>query len=201
MDTHQNQTPIPDIAGRLLTVREAAQLLQVGEVTIYRLAQRRRIPAVKVGGSWRFRREQLDEWLLAGGSGSTRRVLVVDDDQDLRRMLEHLFTLRGHPVMVAGSVREAQALLREGTFDLVFLDIVLPDGTGADLFRALRAADTGALVVLMTGFPEHPAVAEALMLGPIMLMRKPFGTREVDEVLRITSRLSAPAALAGVPSS
>lgn len=197
MDTQFIDMQTADISGRLLTVREAAQLLQVGEVTVYRLAQRRKIPAVKVGGSWRFRRDQLDKWLLAGGSGATRRVLVVDDDPDLRRMLEHIFTLRGQPVSLAGSVREAQVLLRESAFDLVFLDIILPDGTGTDVFRALRAVDAGALVVLMTGFPDHPAVAEALTLGPVMLMRKPFGTREVDEVLRITARQASPALLAG----
>lgn len=180
---------------KLLTVREAAQLLRLGEVTVYRLAQRRKIPAVKVGGSWRFSRGMLQEWLMAGGSGSTRRILVVDDDPDLRRMLQHVLTLRGQPPMLAGSVREAQVLLREATFDLVFLDVILPDGSGADVFRAIRATDSSALVVLMTGFPDHPAVAEALSLGPVMLMRKPFGAREIDDVLRITARQALPAAI------
>ncbi len=172
----------------LITVREAAQLLRLGEITVYRLAQRHQIPAVKVGGSWRFSRSLLDEWLKGGGSGGTRRILVVDDDPALRRTLQHVLSLHGQPPAVAGSVREAQDLLREAAFDLVFLDVLLPDGSGADVFRTLRAADPGALVVLMTGFPNHPAVAEALALGPVMLMRKPFGAREIDDVLRITAR-------------
>src|SRR3989338_7630917 len=181
--------------GKLLTVREAAQLLRLGEVTVYRLAQRRKIPAVKVGGSCRFNRGLLEDWLMAGGSGAARRILVVDDDPALRRMLQHILTLRGQPPMLAGNVREDQVLLREATFDLVFLDIILPDGSGADVFRAIRAADSSALVVLMTGFPDHPAVAEALSLGPVMLMRKPFGAREIDDVLRTTARQALPAAI------
>ena len=132
---------------------------------------------------------------MAGGSGSARRILVVDDDPDLRRMLQHILTLRGQPPMLAGSSREAQVLIRETTFDLVFLDVILPDGSGADVFRAIRAADSSALVVLMTGFPDHPAVAEALSLGPVMLMRKPFGAREIDDVLRTTARQALPAAI------
>lgn len=183
--------------GKLLTVREAAQLLRLGEVTVYRLAQRHKIPAVKVGGSWRFNRGLLEDWLMAGGSGAARRILVVDDDPDLRRMLQHILTLRGQPPMLAGSSREAQVVLRETTFDLVFLDVILPDGSGADVFRAIRAADSSALVVLMTGFPDHPAVAEALSLGPVMLMRKPFGAREIDDVLRTTARQGIPVALPG----
>ena len=179
-------------AERLLTVREAAHMLHLGEITVYRLAQRRKIPAVKVGGSWRFSRGLLEQWFLNGGSGAARRILVVDDDPDLRRMLQHILSLHGEPPTLAAGVREALLLLKEAAFDLAFLDIILPDGTGTDVFRALRTANPGALVVLMTGFPDHPAVAEALTLGPVMLMRKPFGTREVDEVLRITARQSRP---------
>jgi excisionase family DNA binding protein len=176
------------VAEEFLTVREAANLLRLGQITVYRLAKRRRIPAVKVGGSWRFSRSLLEEWFMSGGSGAARRILVVDDDPTLRRTLQHVLSLHGLPPTLVGSVREAQILFGEATFDLVFLDVILPDGSGADVFRALRAADPGALVVLMTGFPDHPAVAEALALGPVMLMRKPFGVREVDEVLRITAR-------------
>ena len=175
-------------AERLLTVREAAHMLRLGEITVYRLAQRRKIPAVKVGGSWRFSRGLLEQWFLGGGSGAARRILVVDDDPDLRRTLQHVLSLHGEPPTLAADVREALVLLKEAAFDLAFLDIILPDGTGTDVFRALRTANPRALVVLMTGFPDHPAVAEALALGPVMLMRKPFGTREVDEVLRITAR-------------
>lgn len=184
-------------ADDLLTVREAAKLLRLGEITVYRLAQRRKIPAVKVGGSWRFSRGVLEQWLVRGGSGAARRILVVDDDPNLRRTLDQVLSLHGQPATLAGTVQEAQALLREGSFDLVFLDIILPDGSGADVFRLLRASDPGALVVLMTGFPDHPAVAEALALGPVMLMRKPFGFREVDEVLRMTARQSGSPAVPG----
>jgi len=182
----------------LLTVREAAQLLRVGEVTVYRLAQRRKLPALKIGGSWRFNRGLLEEWLRVGGSGAARRILVVDDDPDLRTTLQDVLSLRGHPPMLAGSVHEAQVLIREARFDLVFLDVILPDGSGADVFRAIRAADPGALVVLMTGFPDHPAVAEALSFGPVMLMRKPFGAQAIDDVLRVTGRQGTSASLPGV---
>ena len=181
-------------AERLLTVREAAHMFRLAEITVYRLAQRQKIPAVKVGGSWRFSRALLEQWFLGGGSGAARRILVVDDDPDLRRTLQHVLGLHGESPTLAAGVREALVLLKEVTFDLAFLDIILPDGTGVDVFRALRTANPGALVVLMTGFPDHPAVAEALALGPVMLMQKPFGAREVDEVLRITARQGGPVA-------
>ncbi len=182
---------------KLLTVREAAKLLRLGEITVYRLVQRRQLPGFKVGGSWRFSRGLLDEWLRTGGAPVERRILVVDDDPNLRLTLQHMLALHGTPPTLAGSVREAEVFLREGTFDLVFLDVILPDGSGADVFRAIRDCDPATLVVLMTGFPDHAAVAEALTLGPIMLMRKPFGSREVEDVLSITAKRQAPPRLRG----
>ena len=63
-------------AERLLTVREAAHMLRLAEeITVYRLAQRQKIPAMKVGGGWRFSRALLEQWFLGGGSGAARRIL------------------------------------------------------------------------------------------------------------------------------
>lgn len=50
---------------QFLTVREVAELLKLGERTLYRLAQSGGIPAFKVGGSWRFRRQDIDDWVAA----------------------------------------------------------------------------------------------------------------------------------------
>jgi excisionase family DNA binding protein len=55
----------------VLTIREVADYLKVNEKTVYSLAQRRRIPGFKVGGQWRFRREDLDAWIKAQTGGTT----------------------------------------------------------------------------------------------------------------------------------
>jgi excisionase family DNA binding protein len=56
--------------GDVLTIREVADYLKVNEKTVYSLAQKRRIPGFKVGGQWRFRREDLDAWIAAQTSES-----------------------------------------------------------------------------------------------------------------------------------
>jgi excisionase family DNA binding protein len=53
----------------VLTIREVAEYLKVNEKTVYSLAQKRRIPAFKVGGQWRFRRGDLDAWISAQTAG------------------------------------------------------------------------------------------------------------------------------------
>lgn len=53
----------PRIEGEILTIREVADYLKVTERTIYRLAGAKKIPAFKVGGTWRFSRGEIDQWI------------------------------------------------------------------------------------------------------------------------------------------
>lgn len=55
--------PNPPIEGEILTIREVADYLKVTERTIYRLAGAKKIPAFKVGGTWRFSRQEIDQWI------------------------------------------------------------------------------------------------------------------------------------------
>lgn len=57
--------PNPPIEGEILTIREVADYLKVTERTIYRLAGAKKIPAFKVGGTWRFRKADIDSWIAA----------------------------------------------------------------------------------------------------------------------------------------
>ena len=63
--THCALSPMPSSAGKIeiLTIRELAQYLKVNERTIYRLVSGKKIPAFKVGGSWRFRQSDVDTWI------------------------------------------------------------------------------------------------------------------------------------------
>ncbi len=57
---------MPDREGEILTLDEVAQYLKAGKRTVYRLVQQGEIPGFKLGGTWRFRRAELDRWIAAG---------------------------------------------------------------------------------------------------------------------------------------
>ncbi len=63
------------------------------------------------------------------------RILLIEDDEVLRDLIERNLRIRGHEVSIAGDVQEALSHLRGGSFDLTFLDINLPDKTGWDILR------------------------------------------------------------------
>lgn len=169
-------------------MREAAKKLRVAEVTLYRLARQGRIPAVKVGGGWRFKPEVLDAWLAHGGGRREARVLVVDDDGVLLDLVRSIVAGAGYAAVAASDGDRAIELLKEEPADLVFLDVLLPSTSSVEVFRTAKQVNPHATVVLMTGFPDHPVVAEAMALGPLMLLRKPFGIPQITEVLGMVFR-------------
>ena len=172
----------------LLTLREAAKKLRVAEVTLYRLARLGKIPSVKVGGGWRFKPEVLDAWLAHGGGRRESRVLVVDDDPVLLDLVRNIVAGAGYAAIGAPDGDRAVELLKEEAADLIFLDVLLPATSCLEVFQTARQVNPQATVVLMTGFPDHPVVAEAMALGPLVLLRKPFGIPQVTEVLRMVFR-------------
>lgn len=169
----------------LMTVKEAARYLRLKAVTVYRLAQTGRIPAAKVGRSWRFKKELLDDWLRRRSDRVPGRILVVDDDPAIRDSLAALLRAKGYHVRTAASGEEAVTLYAQEPPDLVLLDVILPAPGGPETFRRLRGLDPAARVILITGYHEHRHVTEAMELGPVMLMPKPFGAREVESILDI----------------
>lgn len=172
----------------LLTLREAAKKLRVAEVTLYRLARQGKIPAVKVGGGWRFTPEVLEAWLAHGGGRREVRVLVVDDDPVLLDLVRGIVSGAGYVAIAAPDGDRAIELLKEEAADLVFLDVLLPSTSSLDVFRTAKQVNPRVTVVLMTGYPDHPVVTEAMALGPLILLRKPFGVPQVTEVLGMVFR-------------
>ena len=87
------------------------------------------------------------------------KILIVDDDQVFRRMIFLLIERKGHEVIVAEDIRRMRKLVSEGPFDVVFLDVNLPDGNGLDLVPEVRSWPGSPEVIIITG-SGHPDGAE-----------------------------------------
>jgi len=106
------------------------------------------------------------------------RILVVDDQPEVRRLLTTVLEVRGRSSDAAGSVCEARALMRRTPYDILFLDVHLGDGSGLQL--AGQGADAP-LAAVITGGPELELVVEALRRGAVDLIAKPFRVAELLE--------------------
>lgn len=105
--------------------------------------------------------------------------LIVEDDEGLRPALERSLRRWGHEVHGVSRVSQALPLLRERCFDLVLLDLRLPDGSGLDALAAARNLDQEIVVIVMTAFPELKTAVRAMREGARDFVVKPFGLDEL----------------------
>jgi two-component system NtrC family response regulator len=115
-------------------------------------------------------------------------LLLVDDEQKIRRTLGQALKSEGHDVLEAGSVREAQRTLSERNVDVLIVDNLMPDATGLDLIRDLVAATPETerpQILMMTAHATIESAIEAMKLGALDYLQKPF---EVDELLVVVRR-------------
>jgi len=120
------------------------------------------------------------------GSGT---VLVVEDDEQLRRLTHRALAAQGYEVLEADRGRSALDAARrhEGPIDLLVTDLVMPDTNGPKLAETLRAARPGLRVLFMSGYPDGAIVHHGMLEAGVAYLAKPFTTeaitRKVREVL------------------
>lgn len=173
----------------LITVKDVADYLKLKEQTVYLLARQNKIPSLKVGGSLRFKKSQIDSW-LSSRTDSTRqnlnqqRVLIVDDEEAVRSTLRRMVELHGIAVVTAQSGSEAVEKTRQGSFRLVFLDLNMPGMNGVETLKALKEIDRELIVVAVTALTgEDQLFRNIIELGPISVIPKPFTMQHISDVL------------------
>ncbi len=127
----------------------------------------------------------------------THRILLVEDDPYLNDGLGDLLKHEGYAVTQAGTVREAQAAWDNAAYDLVILDVRLPDGSGLDLCRQWRQTGNRVRILFLTACSEELQVVQGLDAGGDDYVAKPFRLRELTSRIRAQLRRGAPAAYRG----
>ena len=124
-------------------------------------------------------------------SQTTPRVLVIDDDFELQNLVETLLTSIGIDVIRAGSAAEGAAVLHQTPLpDMVLLDLMLPDVSGMELLRQMRAKDVfdNLPVVILSALADPMEIREGLEAGADRYITKPYVssnlTKVVQEVLK-----------------
>ncbi len=125
-----------------------------------------------------------------GGRNAPRRrarILVVDDDNDVRQMTGEMLIERGYSVELVAGAEEAMAVLEhDSAFDLVLVDYVMPGVNGMTLVDLLQTSRPGLRTLLMTG---HAEMEEDIAVSPDTIIRKPFNIATLDErIERIVAR-------------
>jgi len=181
-----------------LTTEEVLEYLQVNLRTVYRLIKAGKIPAVRVGRQWRFRKRDIDAWLdsqrprggaprtpqptaapRAVASGGRPRVLVVDDEASIRDLLAKTLALAEYDVDVAPDGRSALDRMRMYPYDLLIADLKMPGMDGLTVIREAKRYKADLPVIIITGYSTEASAIEAVNLGVSGYLTKPFRVPQV----------------------
>ncbi len=185
-----------------LTTEEVLEYLQVNLRTVYRLIQAGKLPAVRVGRQWRFRKTDIDSWLDSqhtraaarpavsaaspapadareAQAGRRPRILVVDDEPSIRDVLAKTLALADYDVDLAQDGRAALDRVRRGSYDLLIADLKMPDLDGLSVIREARRYESDLPVIIITGYSTESAAIEAVNLGVSGYLTKPFRVPQV----------------------
>ena len=172
-----------------LTTEEVLEYLQVNLRTVYRLIKAGKIPAVRVGRQWRFRKGDIDAWLESQrprasrpAAGTARqaapvgraRILVVDDEESIRELLSKTLALADYEVDLAPDGRTALDRLRLISYDLLITDLRMPGVDGLTVIREARRLKAELPVIIITGYSSEASAIEAINLGVQGYLTKPF---------------------------
>jgi DNA-binding NtrC family response regulator len=110
-------------------------------------------------------------------------VLVVDDDADVRSLLGTVLARNHMTVVEAASGSEAMAVLGRDEFDVVLVDVMLPDHSGLDILRWAKGAEVDTELIVLTGHADVETAVEAMRLGAYDFIRKPWRNAELLQVV------------------
>jgi len=112
-----------------------------------------------------------------------RSVLVVDDDPAIQEMLCEIIQQEGCNAVSVGSGEDALKQVESQHFDLIFLDLVLPGMSGVDTLSAIKEKDDKVVVITITAYGYSIWAKQAMALGSMFLIHKPFHAHDIVEIL------------------
>ena len=119
---------------------------------------------------------------------SMQRILVIEDDAAIRRGIVDALSFEGYTTFEAGDLSVGKATALDASYDLLLLDLILPDGHGLEILKALRVARPTLPVIVLTALGEERDRIQGLKLGADDYVVKPFSVKEllarVEAVLR-----------------
>lgn len=115
-------------------------------------------------------------------------ILVVDDDMDNANSLAELFDLEGHRATVVHSGEDAIAAFAQATFDVAFMDVMMPGKNGVESFIEIKQAHPDAQVYFMTGYSADDLLKKAMENGALGVFSKPV---DLPSVLKTIEKAAA----------
>ncbi len=118
------------------------------------------------------------------GTMTLERILILDDELVIRKALEEQLRRKRLSVCSVATLKEAETHLMEDEFDLLFVDVHLPDGNGTELLERVASMPNAPLVVIMTGYGTVESAVKCMQSGAFDYIIKPFSSSQIDVLVK-----------------
>ena len=112
-----------------------------------------------------------------------QKILIIDDNHDLADGLGMILEDEGYQVVLAYNGQDGIDAFNDSDFDVIFIDVKLPDMSGIEVFQSIHSKDPDIKVFMMTGYRVEQLLAELVDNGDVVILRKPIEIEHVEEVL------------------
>ena len=112
------------------------------------------------------------------------KILVVDDKKIIGDLFDLTLGSKGHEIVWERDETAALALIKEDAFDIVFLDIIMPDEDGVSILKMIKEVKPEIPVVMMSGYSVEEKRHNAMVLGAELILRKPFEYEALKKVIK-----------------
>jgi CheY-like chemotaxis protein len=123
--------------------------------------------------------------MKTGGTPSQCRVLVVDDEDAVRRYVVHVLTAAGYQTSAASNAAEAIESFKSSQFDALVTDVMMPGMTGDELARQLRQTERDLKVLYLTGYSDRLFREKVALWADEAFLEKPFTSNGLREALSL----------------
>ena len=122
---------------------------------------------------------------------SELKILLVDDDEGIRKSFSTLLVKRGYKVDAKSSGHEAINCIKKSKYNILLTDLKMPNMTGIELLKEARKIDPDLGVIIMTGYGEIASYLEAMDMGAVEYLNKPVNTNDLEIIIsKLTSDIT-----------
>ncbi|MBN2009868.1 response regulator [candidate division KSB1 bacterium] len=114
---------------------------------------------------------------------SINKILIVDDEENIRNLLESFLNKQGFETAVAKNGDDALHIIRKQQIDLTFLDVKLPGKDGVEILKAIKDTTPDITVIMISGHATVQTAEQTLKIGAFDYIKKPLNLEKVEEII------------------
>jgi DNA-binding NtrC family response regulator len=116
--------------------------------------------------------------------GKPVQILIVDDEAVIGQVFRKSLARNGYQITTTTSGTEAIKLVAKERYHLIFLDLLMPELDGCEVFKQMRKIDKNVPIVIITGYPDSDLLKKIMEQGPFMVLKKPLNIGDIRKVIR-----------------